>query len=570
MASRIYAVDLGAWSVKLALVAPGLRGNALTHVIERPLPPADATPGPDGTPAPDTTEARQRRALGVLAELVRELGLTHDTAVLGLAGDAVFTHVLEFGFKNVRRAELTRAIGAELEGVVPVDLEDMVYAFEPLPPAPTQVAPSPAFDADVAPVRGRVAAAIDGTRVLTYAMRKATAERYLEQLTAIGAAPRSIVPVAGGAVRLVAGVPRLAGLATDRAVAVVDIGHLRTDVVVVRAGRAVYSRSLARGGLAVTEAIARQWRLPLAEAERAKHADGFIASRSEPAPSEAWDRISAAIVADVTPLVRELKQSLAACRAKTGEQVDHLVLVGGGSRLRGLASFTAEQTGIACTVLDGTDQHALAGRAVGADLVDVAALTVGQALDAGGGKPLFDLRQGDLAAKVDLSFLRSKAVPLASAAIAVLAFATGSAFASMRTLRKTEQILATRLANETQAHFGEVRTAADVLAIGLDGAPVDSSGNAASPLPKQSAYDILLAINSKLPAGNVLTIDVAEIAIDPARVVVKGTVKTLEDITALEKELKKIECFTSIERGDSPAGPGGVRQFAFTIASTCM
>ena len=35
MASRVFAVDLGAWSVKLAVASPGLRGATLYHVVER-------------------------------------------------------------------------------------------------------------------------------------------------------------------------------------------------------------------------------------------------------------------------------------------------------------------------------------------------------------------------------------------------------------------------------------------------------------------------------------------------------------------------------------------------------
>src|SRR5690348_12004907 len=119
--SRLYAIDLGAWSVKVVVAQPGLRGATITQVIERPVPQGD--------------NSHDERAFAVLGALVKELGLEHDTPFLGVYGDQVFTHVLEFGFKNLRRADLAKAVGAELEGVVPVDLEDMVYAFEPLPPS---------------------------------------------------------------------------------------------------------------------------------------------------------------------------------------------------------------------------------------------------------------------------------------------------------------------------------------------------------------------------------------------------------------------------------------------------
>src|SRR5215470_5964339 len=109
MASRVFAVDLGGWSVKLAIASPGLRGATLLNVVERLVPPpVDA----------ESLEQRQK------------------TGYLGVYGDQVFTQILEFGFKNLRRAELDKAVGGELEGVVPVDLEDMVYCFEAIPAAP--------------------------------------------------------------------------------------------------------------------------------------------------------------------------------------------------------------------------------------------------------------------------------------------------------------------------------------------------------------------------------------------------------------------------------------------------
>ena len=105
--------------------------------------------------------------------MIDELKLRDETGYIGVYGDQVFTQVLEFGFKNLRRNELDKAVGGELEGVVPVDLEDMVYSFEPLPPAPAAITPAP--DA-----RGRVAPPSEGMRVLTYAMRRERAEQLIE------------------------------------------------------------------------------------------------------------------------------------------------------------------------------------------------------------------------------------------------------------------------------------------------------------------------------------------------------------------------------------------------------
>src|SRR6185436_3077475 len=189
-----------------------------------------------------------------------ELRLRDDPGYLGVYGDQVFTQVLEFPFKNLRRAELDKAVGGELEGVVPVDLEDMVYAFEPLPPPVVPATGPQAIGAPPDPQqRGRIAAPPEGMRVLTYAMRRERAEHLIDLGKDCGFDPRGILACGGAAVRLVAHTPSMARARAEGAVAVIDIGHDRTDVVVVAAGKAVFSRSVARAGKLVTEAIARHW-----------------------------------------------------------------------------------------------------------------------------------------------------------------------------------------------------------------------------------------------------------------------------------------------------------------------
>ena len=555
MASRVFAVDLGAWSVKLAIASPGLRGASLLDVVERYVPPGEA-------PAED-------RARQVLAGLVQELKLADASGYVGVYGDQVFTQVLEFGFKNLRRAELDKAVGGELEGVVPVDLEDMVYTFEPLPALP----PSEAVPGTVAS-HGRVAPPTEGMRVLTYAMRRERAEHLIELGKSCGFDPRGVVACGGAAVRLVDRTPSLAKARAEGAVAVVDIGHERTDVVVVSGGKAVFSRSIARAGKHVTDAIARKWKLPLHEAERAKHSDGFVASHAEPATSESWARISEALMAELAPFARDLRQTLSACRAKTGFTPIAALLVGGGARLRGVGSFLTEQLGIPAWRPSDDDLIALAGpklasggTPISALPIDSAAMTIGTAYDAAGGRPQFDLRSGALAVKMDLSFLRAKAVPLGAAIAITAAFAAGSAYADLYRLKKAEKVLATRLATESADHFGSAKSAKDVLAMrGAGGA-----AGGMSPLPKASAYDLLLEISHKVPPKDKITLDIDQLQIDEQKIDIQGTTKTTDGIDLLVTELKKVECFKEVNRGPTDTNADGTKKFKLTITSAgCM
>jgi general secretion pathway protein L len=563
MASRVFAVDLGAWSVKLAIASPGLRGATLVSVVERLVPPGD--------------EPLEVRTRPVLASLIGELRLADESGYLGVFGDQVFTQILEFPFKNLRRAELEKAVGGELEGVVPVDLEDMVYAFESLPPQATPMTgpmPGPGgqpFGAALELPRGRVAPALEGMRVLTYAMRRDRAEHLISVGKDCGFDPRGILACGGAAVRLVGHTPSLTRARADGAVAVIDIGHERTDVVVVAGGKAVFSRSIARAGKQVTQAIKLHWNLPWLDAERAKHSDGFVASTAEPATSGAWQRIHEVTIAELQPLARDLRQTLAACRARTGFQPLNALLVGGGSRLRGIASFLAEQLGIPAWRPIPDDVIAIAGPRLGTEAaahapIDSAAMTIGMAFDAAGGRPMFDLRSGDLAVKVDLSFLRAKLVPVGAAVLLIAAFAAGSAYADLYRVRKAEKVLSARLASETQAQFGEARSAEAVLEANAPG-----GGPVASPMPKLTAYDLLLDISAHIPPKDKITIDLDRMTIDDAKIDVNGTTKSAEEIDLLVTELKKIECFkNNVTRGPTETLGNGLKRFKLTITAQCM
>lgn len=545
--SRIFAIDLGTWSVKVAIAHAGLRHAAVTEVIERVIPAGD--------------EPVEHRAARVLAGIIREHRLEKDTGYLVVGGAQVFVHVLEFGFKAVRRQDLEKVVGGELEGIVPVDLEELVYACEPLPASAGASAP---VEPGAPPVRGRVAPPTEGMRVLTYSMRLDRARELLELTGEAGSEARGLVPVAVLS-RLAERAPSVAGAAS---VAVVDVGHEHTHVVVTHGGKPVFSRTLGRGGRHVTDAIAKNWKLDGIAAEHAKHSDGFVASAANPPPSEAWDRVHAVLIGEVGPWARELRQTLAACRAKTGVTASRVLLVGGGSRLRGLAPFVAEQLALPVSTLAGDDPAALVGpRAAEITGIDSAALAIAAVHDVGGARPTFDLRQGPLAFKVDMSFVKTKLTQVAVAMLVVLVFAGAAAYAGLRKLRAADKLLTERVAVESTEYFGKSKSVPELLAL-----TTGDVGPGESPLPKMSAYDLLLAINAKLPARDKVTLDVTDLDIKDNKINLKASAKTPEEIDQIEAALKEIPCIKAgeITRGSTTNGPNGEKNFSFSIRTECM
>jgi hypothetical protein len=271
---------------------------------------------------------------------------------------------------------------------------------------------------------------------------------------------------------------------------------------------------------------------------------------------------------ELASFTRDLRQTLAACRARTGFAPIAALLVGGGARLRGLGSFLSEQLAIPMWRLTQEDAAALAGPRVPPEQIamlpiDSAAMTVGMAYDAAGGRPQFDLRQGSLAKKMDLSFLRAKAVPLGAAALAIAAFAAASAYADLYRLRKAEKTLTTRLATESQEVLGAQKTADEIMS------SPSASGVSSSPVPKMTAYDLLLEVNSHVPPKDKITLDVDKLDIDEAKVDMSGTAKTREEIDALVAELKKSDCFKEIQKGPTESGDNNTVKFRLTMTPQC-
>lgn len=587
MATRILGIDLGTYSIKVLVATPGFRQITPLELIERPLP----APVVDGEPPWE----RAARALG---EMAREHKLGGETAYVAASGDQLFIHVLEFGFRNLRRPDLEKAVGAELEGILPVDLEEMVYGFESLPSdlghvsgatlgEPAQPVPAPGIDDDdPTAVRGgaagaagvyahgRVASATEGMRVLACAMEIQRARQLIDLLGPHGLEPRGVVAspavYAALAERLEAGAAapgEPAFTAPSGPMAIIDMGHTRTQVCVVAGGKPVYARSIARGSRDVTEAIRRAWHMSLEDAEQAKHNMGFVASASEPAGSDQQRRMHDTVAREIDTLARELRRTLQSCRAKTGATANRAVLVGGGSRLGGVSSFLTESLGIPATRLGPEHARGLLGdklAAVGAP-VDTACVAAGLSLECAGGRPRFDLRQGELTYKADLSFLREKAPALMIAVVVLLAFATFNGYAELFKLRRAEAALDTRVALETTAAFGEQLSASAVMDR-MGG----KTGAKKSPLPRMTAYDILVELNTKLPDSSKVTLDVERLDIRPGKITFEATAKSSPEIDAIEEALRQVECFKEISRGSTSVSDGDVRKFSFSITTNCM
>jgi len=97
-----------------------------------------------------------------------------------------------------------------------------------------------------------------------------------------------------------------------------------------------------------------------------------------------------------------------------------------------------------------------------------------------------------------------------------------------------------------------------------------------SPIPKMTAYDILLDINDRLPPGKEVKLDVTRLDIKPGRIQLDITTADTESKTAVDgatdivKALKTQTCFEDVQKGNISSGPNETKTFPVTITAHCQ
>ncbi|HWE27009.1 MAG TPA: pilus assembly protein PilM, partial [Polyangia bacterium] len=432
------------------------------------------------------------------------------------------------------------------------------------------------------------------TNVIAVAAQKEVVGAHVEALSAIGAEPR-VVGAAALSYAALRGHANFAAATGDdgqtpaddgQTLAIVDFGHRHTNVCVVRDGTVLFARSIPRGGEDVTVAIAEQFRMSPDDAVAAKHAQAFLAAPGSAFASPSHQRVDAVVREALRPLMRELKQTLAAFRAAGEPEPDRVLVTGGGARLSGFVEHVEAELGVVTARLalvaddpfldPAMAEHARNGDPIAA--LELPAQALGLALAAAAPVPQVNLRKNDLAYRTDYSYLRGKSGYLAAAILAILAFAAINAAASLRGLRKEGEALETRLRKQTIELFGEARTDGKAVSEELRGGPKGG----APPVPTMTGYDLLDEISHHVPAGDKGKLDITQLDIKPKKTYVKGTVETAAQVDDLVAELKKIDCFETIETGKISAvtaRPSGdnpndekareLKQFDLTITTTC-
>lgn len=200
--ARLLGIDISSSSVRVAVIRRQYKGYRLEALQERALG------------AEEGLEDCVRAAVGLLSG-------PGDHVATGVSGEQLF--IRELTLPRAAAKQLTEVVPFEIEALVPVEMDELVYAFRALPHE----------------------GAGESLRVVAVAAREQVARSRIEIVVgALGVEPEH---VGSGPLEL-ANLSRVCpALEAEDCSAIVEIGETTSDLVVLQKGVAVFARTLSAG-----------------------------------------------------------------------------------------------------------------------------------------------------------------------------------------------------------------------------------------------------------------------------------------------------------------------------------
>jgi general secretion pathway protein L len=526
MPQKILGIDLGSWSVKGVLLESSFRGFTVEAVHEEPIAPGE----------PDTKKQRQLDALG---RLIGEPRLKGDVMILGFPGEQTTMRWVTLPYGDVKKIEQT--LPGELADVLPFDLMDAVYDHEILERSKNESISLCA--AAVSDHVGTFLESVQSAGVDPKFLPVDVLELYnlythfLKEDASKAESPTAPVDESNTFIAPQPGGPPDARL-------LVDIGHERTLVCACYEKGIAHVRVLRAGGRDVTEAIAKEYQLSFADAEAGKHEDALASSGRRPAADDASQKMAEVVERGLTELVRELRRTIQSIRKEKRVRVARIDLLGGGSRIKNLANYLAEQLNVPVAIGVAVEQ-AVEGKAEAANRAGYA-LALACALKAAAEAPVsqIDLRVGEFQFAGQLQHLRERAPILALAAGVLTVLMMINTIAQYQVTRSREAAIDRQFCEITQKVVGR-EICEPTVAISVVKQPASELGN--FHLPTKSAFRIAAELSALVPKEIDMVLNEMEITPDRARL--SGTTKSFDAVDSLVSAYAANKCFTDIKKG---------------------
>lgn len=507
MAQIIAGLDVGSRSIRLARLKVGFKTVELEKLV--------------------SVEAGEE-AWAAIREGVKGA----DQVFTTLPGDQLAIRQLEFPRAASKRLE--QILPIELDGEIPFDVDEMVFGHR---------------------ITNQGSERID---VLAVAVKRTLIEETLAKLGEVGINPREIAP----APIILAELAKQT--APQETVAVIDVGHSRTDIAIVERGEFKQARTSSYAAADITRELAKAFGVPEETAEEWKRSAKYLVLGDLEHLADEQRRAVDAVRSATDQLVREVRQTLAAHSLKGGESVSHLVLCGGGSRLRGLGEYLSSELGVPVELFTAPDSLK------GSEQQDLVSGATAVAIALAGATPRnerINLRTGDLAFEGEANIGRGLLL-YALAAVFFIMIAWGySAYAKHTALEVEREAQFQQLKGMTKRLLGQELQSFDALKTLMTQAAEKQAS--VSPIPELDAFDVVEQISKRIPTE--INHEIDSLDIRSGRVQLKGRVDQRQEADAIQEALSEWnDCFTKVPvPRTTPAVRDKRLQYTMDIESRC-
>jgi type IV pilus assembly protein PilM len=296
---KVIGLDLGSYSIKAVEIINTFSSYDISGFREYPLELGDKS----------NFKHRQSEAL---AKLFNQNDMEADRIVTALSGQFVTSRILDFEFSDPKK--IAAAVSAEVEDFIPFDIDEMIVDEQMLGQTP-----------------------YGANQVLAVMTRKTYMRNFLEQLEQVELDPKVVDIDSLSFYNLSSAM----SIPPGRLAALVDIGHSKTSVCIVKDGVIRMFRTINVAGKFVTEFLARDREIDFSEAQEKKHEVSELAVPGQSPANSAIGQITLAMHV----ITKEIGRTFYAFKSYEKQPIDVIYLSGGTSRLKNIATYLSHELG---------------------------------------------------------------------------------------------------------------------------------------------------------------------------------------------------------------------------------
>ena len=305
--NSMIGVDIGMGAIKMVAIERDEKKSFLTSIGEARIPRVDWLKG-------ENKNKSIVKVAEALKSLLSDLKIKEKRVVSCLPEEEVVSRLVRL--PPLKESEIKDALKFEAETFVPYPLDKVLIDYE-------------VMEEDEA---GRLT-------VFVIAARNVVIDSYIKLFKAAGLELMALESPAVAMRRAVVN-----SIKAESNVVIMDMGEKYSDVVSLNKKKIIFTRALSMGGESLTRAISINLGLDMASAEEYKKAYGLRESELE-------GKIRNAILPTYTSMAEELRKASVLFKEETGENIDLVVLSGGGANLPGLAEELTKLLGLEVQVL---------------------------------------------------------------------------------------------------------------------------------------------------------------------------------------------------------------------------